>query len=191
MARNDDCLEVTFTYLEMRTAPTRPPARAPVMPRRLLLMRAEKPPVAFYRFLYNAVGEPWLWYERRIMRDEELEQIIHDEQVEIYVLHYGGVPAGYAELNCRNIKNIELSYFGLMPDFIGLGLGRYFLDAVIDIAWTRQPRRIWLHTCTLDHPAALPLYQKAGFIPFAQKTRLVPDPRKMGFLPPEAGAQRS
>jgi len=79
-------------------------------------------------------------------------------------------PAGFAELDRRNKEDIELVQFGLMPEFIGRGLGWYFLQWIIDKAWSYQPRRFWLHTCTLDHPAALPNYQKAGFTIYKEET---------------------
>ena len=169
MIFRDDRLEVTFTYLEMREAPKRPPAHPPVIKHPIMLTRIMEPTIGFYRYLYNTVGEPWLWYERRIMEDEKLLPIIHDDKVEIYCLFVGGVPAGYAELNRRDLRDIALSYFGLVPDFIGQGLGRYFLEAIIDIAWSYHPSRFWLHTCTLDHPSALQNYQRRGFSPFDQK----------------------
>jgi GNAT superfamily N-acetyltransferase len=74
-----------------------------------------------------------------------------------------GVPAGFAELDRWEDDEIELVQFGLMPEFIGQGLGKYFLQWTIDRAWSYQPRRFWLHTCTLDHPRALPNYVAAGF----------------------------
>ena len=89
--------------------------------------------------------------------------ILNDPRNEVHVLHVEGVPAGFAELDRRQEGEIELVQFGLMPDFIGQGLGRYFLRWTIDRAWGYGPRRFWLHTCTLDHPAALPGYRKAGF----------------------------
>ena len=66
--------------------------------------------------------------------------------------------------------DIELVQFGLMAEFIGQGLGRYFLQWTIAKAWSYKPRRFWLHTCTLDHPAALPNYQKAGFMIYQEET---------------------
>jgi GNAT superfamily N-acetyltransferase len=187
MKFKDNRLEVTFTYLEMHNAPIRPQILPPVLKYPVKLTRIMEPTVGFYRYLYNAVGEPWLWYERRIMEDEPLIQIIHDERVEIYCLFVGSVPAGYAELNRRDRLDIELSYFGLIPDFIGKGLGRYFLEAVIDIAWSHNPNRFWLHTCTLDHPSALPNYQRRGFSMSNQITRKVMDPRQVGYLPVSVG----
>ena len=170
-------LDVTITYLEMRERPARGPARPPRLTEKLALMRAERPAVGFYRYLYNAVGESWRWYERNLLSDRELAAIVQDEKVEVCVLYYGGAPAGYAELDLRQEGEIELAYFGLIPDYIGLGLGKYLLDWAIDSAWERNPERLWVNTCTLDHPAALPVYQKAGFIPYDQEAIRIRDPK--------------
>ncbi len=169
-------LEVTITYLEMRAPPARPPAPLPRTRSKIALLRAERPTVGFYRYLYNAVGAPWRWYERNQLDDDALAAIVRDDRVEIYVLYCDGAPAGYAELDLRREGEIELAYFGLIPDYIGRGLGSYMLDWAVATAWSRRPRRVWVHTCTLDHPAALAVYQKAGFVPYDQKTVTVEDP---------------
>lgn len=127
------------------------------------------PTVPYYRFLYNAVGNDYHWLSRRKLSDDELAAIIGDPQNELHVLHVDGSPAGFAELDRRRPEEIELVQFGLMPGFTGQGLGRWFLQWTIDKAWSYQPRRFWLHTCTLDHPAAVPLYKKAGFVQFNQE----------------------
>lgn len=170
-------LDVTITYLEMLEQPARGPARPPRLTEKLALMRAERPTAGFYRYLYNAVGAPWRWYERNQLSDAELTAIIQDELVEVCVLYYGGTPAGYAELDFRQEGEVELAYFGLIPDYIGLGLGGYMLNWAIDTAWAREPRRLWVNTCTLDHPAALTVYQKAGFTPYDQESIQIKDPR--------------
>ncbi len=176
-----DKLTVTITYLEMRKAP---PPRSGFVPRRkLALLRAEAMPVHFYRYLYERIGEPWLWYERRMLADEALQQIIQDEKVEIYVLYVGGVPAGFAELDRRRDDEIELAYLGLMPEFIGQGLGRYLLEWAVEMAWQYAPKRLWVHSCDLDHPRALQYYQKVGFVPYKQETKLIEDPRARGIVP--------
>ena len=108
--------------------------------------------------------------------DEALAAIIRDARVEIYVLYCDGAPAGYAELDFRKKGEVELAYFGLIPEYIGRGLGGYMLDWAIDTAWSRRPGRVWVHTCTLDHPAALAVYQKAGFVAYDQETVTIPDP---------------
>lgn len=172
-----DLLDVTITYLEMRERPARGPARPPRLTEKIALMRAERPTVGFYRYLYNSVGQPWRWYERNQLSDEKLAAIVQDEKVEVCVLYYGGTPAGYVELDLRQDREIELAYFGLIPDYIGIGLGKYLLDWAIDSAWERNPNRLWVNTCTLDHPAALPVYQKAGFVPYAQEVIRIRDPR--------------
>ena len=179
-------LEVVVTYLEMTERPTRPPAPHP--PAKVALMRLERPTVSFYRYLYNTVGEPWLWYERRRISDEALRRVIHDPKVEIYVLYLHGSPAGFVELDRRRRGEVEIAYFGLMPEFLGRGFGRYLLDWAVDEAWTKEPKRLWLHSCNLDHPRAITNYQRSGFVPFKQETKLIDDPRLDGTMPPGAGA---
>jgi ribosomal protein S18 acetylase RimI-like enzyme len=179
--RDDGKLETTITYLEMTERPPHPHV-VPPQGMKVALLRAQPPTVAFYRFLYDEVGGPWLWYERRALDDETLTQIITDERVEIYVLYANGVPAGYAELDRRDPPDIELAYFGLMPDFIGKGLGRYLLTWAIDTAWSYEPQRLWVHTNTLDHASALSLYQRCGFQPYKQEQRVIDDPRVIGLI---------
>ena len=178
-------LAVVITYLEMLSPPARPPAPVPL--RKLALLRAVAMPVHFYRYLYNTVGEPWLWWERRAMDDQTLAAIIHDERVEIYVLYVNGAPAGYTELDRRMAQEIEVAYCGLVPEFIGQGLGTYLLNWTIDAAWRYQPKRLWVHTCNLDHPRALQTYQRAGFVPYKQERRVIEDPRMAGLILASAG----
>jgi GNAT superfamily N-acetyltransferase len=180
--RADGKLENVITYLEMTE---RPLLKMPAVAgdRKIALMRAKTPPVAFYRYLYNTVGQPWLWWERRVMDDDSLQEIIHDPLVEIYVLYVDGSPAGYAELDRRTATEIELAYFGLMPDFIGQRLGPYLLSSAVDIAWSHSPRRVHLQTNTLDHPKALSVYQRCGFKPYNQERKVFDDPRLTGQFP--------
>jgi GNAT superfamily N-acetyltransferase len=152
----------------------RPPPRPGVA-----VLRAERPTVSFYRYLYDHVGGPWLWYERRLLSDERLAAAVQDPAVEVQVIHVGGVPAGYAELDCRSAGEIELAYFGLLPEFIGQGLGAYFLAWTIHRAWDRGPRRLWVHTCSLDHPRALATYCATGFAEYARETVRIADPRPL------------
>lgn len=171
----DRSLTVVITYLEMLRRPALRPLSPPAH-RKLALLRAERPTLAFYRFLYEAVGRPWRWWVRRQMSDEQLAKAIHDPRVEIYVLYCDGQPAGYAELDRRVEREVELAYFGLLPDFIGGGLGGYLLTWAIERAWSYGPRRLTVNTCTLDHPKALPLYQRMGFVPYRQETITIEDP---------------
>lgn len=162
--------EITVYYLEMLSH-----ARRELAPPRdgLSVVQAKKPTVAFYRFLYNTVGQAYNWHSRGRLSDAELAAQIQDPLNEVYVLYAEGTPAGFAEMVWRAKDDIELIQFGLMPEFIGQGLGKWFLQWSIDKAWSRQPRRFWLHTCTLDHPAALPNYLKAGFKLFNQEQKEV------------------
>lgn len=148
-------------YLEMTQKPCYRNIVPPV--RECFVMRACRPTVAFYRFLYGTVGKDWFWVNRLKMCYEELKKILEDEGVEIYVLYVNGTPAGYAEIDRRIDGEIEFVYFGLMPEFIGRGLGWYFLRLIVLKVWEYNPIRLWLHTCELDHPAALVSYLKAGF----------------------------
>ena len=173
----EEFIDVTITSLEMLARPARPLARAPSLSQPVILLRAHQPTLSFYRYLYNTVGQDWLWYERRQMNDAALTDIIHDENVSVNVVYCGGVPAGYAELDARMLPAVEVAYLGLMPEFIGRGLGRYIVDWAVDAAWDLDPERVWIHTCNLDHPAALPTYQKAGFTVFNRQTVTIPNPR--------------
>lgn len=177
----DGKLSLTITYLEMTE---RPRLDHPPMPfgTPLALMRAVDPTVPFYRFLYNQVGASWLWWQRRVLGDEELAAIIGDERVEIYVLYVDGVPAGFAELDRRAEPEIELAYLGLIPAFAGRKLGPYLLHAAIDTAWSHRTRRLSVNTCDLDHPKALALYQRFGFRPCGQKKVEWTDPRRNGIM---------
>lgn len=159
-------LQTTVTFLQMFARPERH-VPAPTSPR-TMLVRAERPPLHFYRYLYESVGKPWVWVNRRRMNDDDLRAAIHAAGIEIYVLYADGAPAGYAELDARNPANVELAYFGLVPEFTGTGLGGFFLNAAIGLAWDKGPKRVHVQTCTLDHPRALPLYQRMGFTAFSQ-----------------------
>lgn len=174
-------LEVVITFLEMRERPhlrpTVPAGGAPVA-----LLHAESPSVAFYRFLYDTVGKDWLWWARRALSDEALAREIQDPRVEVYVLYCGGQPAGYAELDRRVEGEVELAYFGILPEFIGRRLGPYLLTQALEQAWSYGPERVWVNTCTLDHPKALPMYQRFGFVPYRQETVVIDDPRLNGLI---------
>lgn len=152
---------VTVTYLEMRSLDER--RVAPEWPEPTTIVRAERPTISFYRYLYGTVGADWDWYERRRLSDEALAAIIHDDAVEVFVPYVRGVPAGYAELDRRVDDEVEIAYFGLMPEYVGRGLGPSLLGWTLDRAWSYRPRRVWLHTCSLDHPKALAVYRQAGF----------------------------
>ena len=159
---------VKTTYLQMFSRPERvvPPPREG-----LAVVQAKKPTVAYYRFLYDGVGRDYDWPSLKKLSDAELAALLNDPRLEVHVLMSDGVPGGLAELDRRIEGEIELVQFGLMPEFIGQGLGRYFLAWAIDKAWAYGPRRFWLHTDTKDHPAALPNYLKAGFAIYKEELK--------------------
>ncbi len=148
--------------------------------------RADGMGVADYRALYRAVGERWLWWERTCFSDTELAEAIAPPGVEIRLLKRGGgadAVLGYAELDRRRPGNVEIAYFGLVPEAIGRGLGRYLMTVTLAAAWaghgdTPRPRRVWLHTCSEDHPGALDFYHRAGFRICGREMRIIPDPRR-------------
>lgn len=173
------CIDVVVNRLEMLAPPSAPQPKPPAL--KLAVLRAENITVAYYRFLYAEVGRDWTWYERRSVTDSDLAVAIQDPQVDVFVLHVGGQPAGYIELDRRRLPDeVEIRFFGLMPDFIGRGLGPWLLDWGVREAWRHAPRRTYVNTCSLDHPKALALYQRMGFTAFKQESKTIRDPRPFG-----------
>jgi GNAT superfamily N-acetyltransferase len=175
--RPDGKLDTVVTSLEMFALPT--PAPLPPPRAGLSIVQAVHPTVSFYRYLYNTVGDPWLWSERRMLSDAELAAIIHDPDDETFVLYADGVPAGYVELDARKKPEIELAYLGIMPEFIGQKLGPYILSFAIHKAFEKKASRFWVHTCTLDHPSALAMYKRGGFVAFKEEVEQVYDSRAL------------
>ena len=180
-------LRVTVTSLEMRQRPEGAPLPAPSAD--VMIDRQRDITVAFYRHLYDTVGEPWLWGDRRKLSDAELGAIIGDPQVEVHLAMLHDQPAGFAELDRRTPGEVELAYFGILPQFIGRKLGPFLLSHAIDLAWRSAPERVWVHTCNLDHPAALGVYQRAGFVVFNVHEELADDPRVLGLIPEDVAPQ--
>ncbi|MEQ8357693.1 MAG: GNAT family acetyltransferase [Kiloniellaceae bacterium] len=181
-AGHDPKLRFTITYLEMTARPATPQVHPPIKTKFALLL-AKRPTVAFYRFLYDSVGGDWRWWYRRQMSDQELAAILADERVEVFVLYVDGAPAGYFELDRRDEPTIDLAYFGLLPHCVGSGLGRFLLYSAIEQAWSYEPERLTVNTNTMDHPRALPLYQKMGFVPYRQEKQEIIDPALTGVIP--------
>jgi GNAT superfamily N-acetyltransferase len=164
-------LPMTVTFLEMKRKPSALPPPQPLG--KVAILRAENPPVHFYRYLYDTIGGPYYWVDRRRMVDSAVAALIHNPQVELYVLYVDGCPAGMAELDFRETGTGLLAYFGLLPEFIGRRLGYFFLYQAVQNAWLRPISTLLVNTCTLDHPRALPLYQRMGFTPYSREDRSV------------------
>ena len=178
-------LAAVVTFLEMREDPR---SQVPVSP--LRLRRIEAPDVDAYRALFRLVGAPWLWFSRLIMDDAELGAIIGDPQVELFaVVDKTDREVGMLELDFRESGQCELAFLGLVTDLSGQGHGRWLLAEAISRAWREGIERVHVHTCSLDHPAALPAYRRAGFTHYKRAIERFPDPRLLGILPIDAAPQ--
>ena len=151
----------TRTYLEMRQPSDLWPAAVPALQPRI--ERVGDCPPAFWRFLYTEVGRKYHWFDRLPWTDDQIRQYLNDPAVRLYVMWIDGAPAGYFELRVEPDRAVEIVYFGLLDEFTGRGLGGHMLGEAVKTAWAQGASRVWLHTNTLDHPAALPNYQKRGF----------------------------
>jgi GNAT superfamily N-acetyltransferase len=138
------------------------------------------PPLDWFRDLYRRVGEEWLWFSRIRMPDAELSAIIHSPLVEVYTLEHEGRDEGLLELDFREAGQCELTFFGVTAKLIGSGAGRWLMNRALELAWSRPVGRVWVHTCTFDHPAALTFYQRSGFRPFRRQIEVADDPRLDG-----------
>ena len=165
---------VTVTYLAMDARPDTPP---PDMPygQRLAIIAASSPPTDYFLYLYRTVGADWEWTDWLKRPRADLDAFVGDENVVIHTLLVDGWPGGFFMLDRRTPGTCDVAYFGLVPQAIGRGLGTWFLGQAIATAW-QQPgvERLTVNTCTLDHPAALGLYQRLGFRPVDRRELLIP-----------------
>jgi len=171
------------TYLEMTERPR--PRPGPVM-MGLHLVPMSDPDPERYRALFRAIGAPWLWFSRLQLDDASLRARLTAPGVALYVVQERKVDVGLLELDFSAQDEVEISFFGLAPHCTGRGAGSWLMAQALALAWAKKPRRVWLHTCSLDHPRALAFYQKHGFRPYARKVEIAPDPRLTGLLPPDA-----
>jgi GNAT superfamily N-acetyltransferase len=160
---------VTITYLELLSPDQLHPKRSPDP--RFRIDEATTPQWRFNRFLYFAVGEDWSWHEKRSWTDEQWRAYVESDRLRTFVAYYDGSPAGYYELRRDERHGVEIVYLGLLPAFVGRGFGGPLVTSAIDEAWRMGPARVWLHTCTLDHPAALANYQARGMQIYHVETR--------------------
>jgi GNAT superfamily N-acetyltransferase len=176
-------IAAVVTFLELRRPPDLPSIEgdwelAPI-----------GPDLDRYRALFRRVGEPWLWFSRLVMPEAELRAILSDERVEAFALRAGGEDVGLLELDFRAPGECELAFLGVVPDRIGSGAGRFLIGQAVARAFARPIRRLFVHTCTLDHPGALAFYLRAGFRPHRRAVEIADDPRLTGHLPPEVAPQ--
>lgn len=159
--------DVRRVYLELREPGDLRPARASETVARIV--RLTPCPPAVYRELYREVGERWHWRDRLAWSDERLAEHLRREAVSVFVAHVGEEMAGYFELERHDDDSVEVAYFGLRPAFFGRGLGGELLTRAVQEAWRLRAARVWLHTCSLDSPRALPNYLARGFQPFREE----------------------
>nr|MBA2772019.1 GNAT family N-acetyltransferase [Sphingomonas sp.] len=166
-----------------------PPA-SPLSLTPMSLRRIERPGPDDYRRLFRLVGARWLWFSRLIMDDAKLAAIIQHPNVELYaVADAQGRDVGMVELDLREPGQCELAFVGLVPELAGQGHGRWLLAEALRLAWRDGLARVHVHTCTLDHPAALAAYCRAGFTPVRRAVERFPDPRLSGILPADCAPQ--
>ena len=157
-------IEVTRTYLEMRD-PSELQAAKLADP--LIRIELQKDcPVALFRWLYVEVGRNYHWIDRLPWTDDDIRAHLAQPGISVWLMTYDKERAGYFELRKCEDGSTEVAYFGLLPQFLGRGLGKHLLTSATEQAWADGANRVWLHTCTLDDPAALPNYLKRGFKPF-------------------------
>lgn len=178
-------LAAVVTHLEMRCPPDQQLSPSP-----LTLERIERPEPGRYRELFRAIGGPWLWFSRLIMDDPQLASIIQHPKVELdVVVDEASREVGMVELDFREPHECELSFVGLVPELTGKGHGGWLLAEAVNRAWRDGVNRVHVHTCSLDHPAALSAYRRAGFTPFKREIERFPDPRLLGILPRDCAPQ--
>jgi GNAT superfamily N-acetyltransferase len=172
-------IAAVVTHLEMTERPAlrRDPEGA------WTLRRVEMPELDWFRDLYRRIGEEWLWFVRLRMADAELAAMIRSPLVEMYALVNHGRDEGVLELDFGNAGQCELRLFGVTADLIGGGAARWLMNRALERAWSRPVTRVWVHTCSFDHPSALAFYQRSGFRAFRRQVEIADDPRLDGTAP--------
>ena len=161
--------EVTTCHLEMNRPEELQPKEADIDG--LRIERVGIPSPELNRFLYVTVGHRWQWIDRLLWTEKDWTEWVERDELQTWVAYVKGTPAGYFELEFQG-GNVEIAFFGLLPRFIGLGLGGHLLTEAIRRAWDMGATRVWVHTCTLDHPNALANYQARGLKIFREETRV-------------------
>ncbi|HUY84045.1 MAG TPA: GNAT family N-acetyltransferase [Steroidobacteraceae bacterium] len=176
-------LAAVVTCLEMRAAAAPRAERADPA---WTLRRVEDPDPDWYRDLYRRVGLEWLWFSRLALPTAGLRAIIGNARVEVYALRLEGRDEGLLELDFRIVPECELAFFGLTGVARGRGAGRWLMNRAVERAWAHAIARLWVHTCTLDHPGALDFYLRSGFLAYARRVEVADDPRLIGLAPRDA-----
>lgn len=179
-------IAAVVTYLEMRSAPQTEKDAPPLKGE---IRHIDAPDVDWYLEIYKRIGTDLLWFSRLTKSREELTATFSDPGYAVYVLNCDDEEEGLLELDFRQSRECELAFFGVSPNLVGTGAGRSLMHHAIKIAWSHPIDRFWLHTCTLDHPRALPFYLRSGFSAYRRQVEIADDPRLTGALPREAAPQ--
>jgi GNAT superfamily N-acetyltransferase len=175
------------TSLEMTARPV--PRPDPPPQAGFGLRRIERAELDWFRALFRRVGQDYLWSSRLRMADEALAAELHDPAMELSTLTREGEDLGLLLIDFRQPRVVELNFFGVADELIGTGAGRWLMNRAIERAWAQPIDRFWVHTCTLDHPAALSFYLRSGFRAFRRQVEIMDDPRLAGYLPRTAAPQ--
>jgi GNAT superfamily N-acetyltransferase len=161
---------ILTTYLEMHSPDRLRPARS--ADGQFQIREKRERDWRFNRDLYLAVGQMWSWNDKRVWSDEQWKEYGLAPELRTFAAYYEHSLAGYYELRRDDGGGVEIAYFGLLSEFIGRGLGGPLLTSAIEQAWRTSPsvNRVWVHTCNLDHPAALSNYQARGMVIYKQET---------------------
>ena len=162
-------MSIVTTYLEMHSPHQLRPKRC--ADGRFHIQEKIERDWRFNRDLYLAVGQMWSWNDKRVWSDEQWKEYGLAPELRIFAAYYENLVAGYYELRGDNGGGVEIAYFGLLPEFIGRGLGGPLLTSAIEQAWrtSSSVNRVWVHTCNLDHPGALANYQARGMVIYRQE----------------------
>jgi len=172
-------IAAVVTFLEMLERPQLRVERAGAP---WTLQSVHDPQAEWYRALFRRIGEPYLWFSRLALSNEQLAHAIRDANTQIYTLRVDGGDEGLLELDFGTPQECELVFFGLTEKVIGTGAGRWLMNRAVELAWSRPIHRFSVHTCSLDHPGALDFYIRSGFRPFKRQIEIADDPRITGLL---------
>ncbi len=177
-------IAAVVTHLEMRApAPRRadPPGSGPYA-----LERIDPADLDRYLAIYRVLGERWMWFSRLVMPRAELAGILADPLTEAYALRRDGEDRGLLELDWREPGSCEIAFFGVYESETGGAAGRWLMNRALERAWREGVSRVWVHTCTFDHPRAVDFYRRSGFKPFLTSIEVCDDPRLNGKMRREA-----
>jgi GNAT superfamily N-acetyltransferase len=174
-------IAAVVTYLEMHAKVESRPTPATG----LSLRRLGPADALDYLAVYRRIGERWMWFSRLAATPDAVAAVLARPQIQAFALQGGGADIGLLELEEQGDET-EIVYFGLVDAAVGAGAGRWLMNAAVELAFERPIRRLWLHTCTLDHPGAPAFYRRSGFVPYRLAVEVADDPRLAGLLPPDS-----